>query len=259
MSGFADKLLPKVLHLQVRLYACCARLSAGTDGEALHDLRIALRRLSSLLRPLRREPLCAALEQAVTALNRASGPLRDLEVLANELEAQGLTGPAALRRDCLAEGYAELLAGVPLRGLMIRLDEWPEDCRQARRHGQWLARGRHVARHLDRLARKLAMALRDPAHDRHCLRLLIKRLRYCAEAWPDHCQLTPAELKSLRRAQAALGDWHDHWQWLQRLGVEADLAPCAEVWRQRLRDAEQKADQALQQLCELFNQVPAQS
>ncbi|MEO4046614.1 CHAD domain-containing protein [Pseudomonas sp. CAU 1711] len=259
MSAFDDRLQRRVLGLQVRLYACCARLSAGTDGEALHDLRIALRRLASLLRPLRREPLCAALEQAVTVLNRASGPLRDIEVLAHELEAQGLSGPAALRRDCLAEAYVELLAGVPLRGLMVRLDEWPEDCRQARRHGQWRARGKRVARHLDRLARKLAMALRDPAHDRHRLRLLIKRLRYCAEAWPAYYQLEPARLRSLRRAQAALGHWHDHWQWLQRLEIETDLGPCAGIWRQRLLDAEREADLALLELCEFFPQVPAQS
>src|SRR5690606_5538936 len=52
MSRFEGGLLRQVLGLQVRLYACCARLSAGTDSEALHDLRIALRRLASLLRPL---------------------------------------------------------------------------------------------------------------------------------------------------------------------------------------------------------------
>ncbi|MDX5371046.1 MAG: CHAD domain-containing protein [Pseudomonadaceae bacterium] len=259
MSRFDDGLLRQVLGLQVRLYACCARLSAGTDSEALHDLRIALRRLASLLRPLHHEPLCVALEQAVTALNRASGPLRDLEVLAHEVDALGLQGAAALRRACLAERYAELLAGTPLQRLLIRLDDWPEDCRQARRAGEWQARGKQVRRYLARQGDKLAQALRDPAHDRHRLRLLIKRLRYCAEAWPSYCRLRAEELLALRCAQAALGDWHDHLQWLLRLDAEPDLRPCAELWRQRLQLAEQQADLALLELAELFPEASAQS
>lgn len=48
-----DQILSRVLGLQINLYACEARLEAGIDPEALHDLRIAVRRLRSLLHPLR--------------------------------------------------------------------------------------------------------------------------------------------------------------------------------------------------------------
>ena len=61
MSRRSDSLLENLVQLQVRLRACRERLRAGTDSEGLHDLRIALRRLRSLLRPLRQQ-LPGALE-----------------------------------------------------------------------------------------------------------------------------------------------------------------------------------------------------
>ncbi|MHA5865939.1 CHAD domain-containing protein, partial [Pseudomonas aeruginosa] len=45
MTGFIDELLAEVIGQQVALMSAVARLEARTDGEALHDLRIALRRL----------------------------------------------------------------------------------------------------------------------------------------------------------------------------------------------------------------------
>jgi CHAD domain-containing protein len=259
MAKFQRELRQQIIELHIRLFACIARLQARTDDEALHDLRIALRRLGSLLRPLRREQLCAALEQAAAALGDASGPLRDLEVLAAELETRGLPQAAGLRRAQLADGYVGLLEGLPLRRLLELLDDWPEDHRQAVGGGEWQARGGVVTRYMAKQGRQLAVALRDPAHDRHCLRLLIKRLRYCSEAWPQRMALHGPVLKALRNAQRALGDWHDHWQWLQRVPTEADLAPCANIWREHLQQAEVTADQALHPLLEHFPQVPAQS
>jgi CHAD domain-containing protein len=259
MAGFQRDLQGQVIGLQVRLFACLARLQMQSDAEALHELRIALRRLRSLLRPLRKEPICAALESAAAALGEASGPLRDLEVLAKELHARDQVAAARWRRLRWAEGQARVLEGLPLRRLLILLDDWPEEQRQALRSGAWQARDKAVGKYMRKQERKLATALRDPAHDRHRLRLLIKRVRYCSEAWPQRAALDSAVLKALRNAQSALGDWHDHWQWLQRLHTEPDLAPCAEVWRERLQQAEAAADLALQALLEHFPEAPAQS
>src|SRR5690606_32949876 len=64
MASFSDELMAEVVRTQVRLQACRARLTARTDDEALHDLRIALRKLRSLLRPLRGLPGVEVLEQA---------------------------------------------------------------------------------------------------------------------------------------------------------------------------------------------------
>lgn len=56
MSAMVDHVVSQILALQVRLLACRERLAADTDSEALHDLRIAVRRLRSLLRPLQGLP-----------------------------------------------------------------------------------------------------------------------------------------------------------------------------------------------------------
>ncbi|MCK1794413.1 CHAD domain-containing protein, partial [Pseudomonas violetae] len=62
MSGLVDRLVAHVMGLEVSLMSSQARLEARTDPEALHDLRTTVRRLRSLLRPLRGLPGVAQLE-----------------------------------------------------------------------------------------------------------------------------------------------------------------------------------------------------
>ncbi|HSC81974.1 MAG TPA: CHAD domain-containing protein [Pseudomonas sp.] len=252
MMALLDELRCQVLQLEVRLFACRERLLARTDSEALHDLRIALRRLRSLLRPLRSQAHCARLEQAAAALALASGPLRDLEVLLAELQARGLGEPQRQRRAQLAQGYTRLLDGLALQRLLILLEAWPADCREALRDGEWQVGGKQVRHYLQQQGKLLAASLRDSAHDLHRLRLLIKRLRYCAEAYPRQAELNAACLKALVVAQGALGDWHDRQQWLARGEQERDLDPCIAAWREELAQAEQAADRALEKLLEFF-------
>lgn len=256
MSVVLNDLQAQVLALEVRLYACCARLQAQTDAEALHDLRIALRKLRSLLRPLRRQAPCAQLEQAAAALGQLSGPWRDLEVLAGELRQQGHRLLALRRQAPLLQGYQGLLGSEALQHLFEVLDDWPASCREVAQAGQWCGNGKRIRRYLRAQALRLAEALRDPAHDRHRLRLLIKRLRYGAEAYPQYAELPAQAIAALRGAQSTLGDWHDHLQWLARLPAEPDLAPCAADWQRRLEQAEVQADVALQALLGYFPVAP---
>lgn len=255
MYAFLKSLQVQVITLQVRLYACQARMQAPTDSEALHDLRIAVRRLRSLLRPLRRQPQCVRLEEAAAALGQASGPLRDLEVLMAELQRQGHAELAGRYAADVAQGYQQLLDGLPLRRLLILLDDWPEECRASAAAGEWQVSEKRVTRYMDKLRDKLAEALRDPAHDRHRLRLLIKRVRYCAEIYPQLVELPKTTHKALRKAQGALGDWHDQLQWLARVQAEPALAVCAQRWQARMLQAEARADQALLALIEHYPQA----
>src|SRR3990167_8453584 len=110
MHGLGDEGQQHVLRIRVGLSPCRERLVAATDDEALHDLRIALRQLRSLLRPLCAIAACADLQQRAAQLGRLSGPLRDLEVLQAYLRQQGLNSAAQLRQPRLEQGYAELLA-----------------------------------------------------------------------------------------------------------------------------------------------------
>lgn len=255
MDAFLKSLQAQVITLQMRLYACQARMQAPTDNEALHDLRIAVRRLRSLLRPLRRQPACAHLEQAAAALGQASGPLRDLEVLMAELQRQGHAELGARYAADVAQGYRQLLDGLPLRRLLILLDDWPQECRSSLAAGEWQVGEKRVVKYMDKQRDKLAAALRDPAHDRHRLRLLIKRVRYCAEIYPQLVELPKPTHKALRKAQGALGDWHDQLQWLARVQAEPALAVCVEQWQARMREAEARADQALLDLFEHYPQA----
>jgi CHAD domain-containing protein len=245
MSDFIERCLQRVLALQVRLYACQARLADCTDPEALHDLRIALRQLRSLLRPLRGLPAVDALEQGAAVLGRLSGPLRDREVLKAELERLGLAQLSPIDEAQRAAGYAALARSGELADLMLLLDGWPSNWRDAARQGQLSEVEKRIRRRLRRQQRQLARALRDPAHDRHRLRLLIKRVRYAAETYPQQSRLSKAAQQRLKRAQSALGDWHDHLQWLAQAEVLTSLQPCRTAWLQAQQAAERRADDAL--------------
>ena len=89
MAAMLDHVVGQVIALQVRLLACRERLAANTDSEALHDLRSSVRRLRSLLRPLRGLPGVEQLEAAAKSLGELTTPLRDREVLAAELGQRG--------------------------------------------------------------------------------------------------------------------------------------------------------------------------
>jgi CHAD domain-containing protein len=248
MAAVVDLVLRQVLTQQVRLYACRERLAAATDPEALHDLRIALRRLRSLLRPLRGLPAVDTLQASAVAVGSLSGPLRDLEVLLGNLHDLDKPDALARRLPQLQRGYAALLASRELQALFSALDDWPEEWRRVQADKQLKGAERQIRRRLVKQRRLLGATLADVRHDRHRLRLLIKRVRYAAEAYPGLGGVSAVARAHLKQAQAALGDWHDRLQWLMRAEQEPDLAPCAILWRAELDKAERAADQALLQL-----------
>ena len=85
MAAMLDHVIAQVLALQVRLLACRERLAGDVDSEALHDLRTTLRRLRSLLRPLRGLPGVEQLEEAARALGASSPRILFTEILPNTL------------------------------------------------------------------------------------------------------------------------------------------------------------------------------
>ncbi|SEE13365.1 CHAD domain-containing protein [Pseudomonas anguilliseptica] len=248
MQGLIDEVPRHVLRIHMRLFACRERLRVATDDEALHDLRIALRQLRSLLRPLSSVAVCEALQQRAAELGRLTGPLRDREVLQGYLQQQGFDSAAQSRLPLLQQGYLQLLDSPPLAHLLNALDDWPQQWRQAASNGQLRGLDKLIRQRLRKDRKRLAQALLDPAHDRHRLRLLVKRLRYAAEAYPQLADLSGCMRMQLKQVQSALGDWHDHWQWLQRAEVEVDLQPCVPAWREAMLSAEQQADLALEGL-----------
>ncbi|WP_231423115.1 CHAD domain-containing protein [Pseudomonas sp. Leaf59] len=248
MPALVDQLVAQVISLEVGLLSCQARLAAVTDDEALHDLRTTVRRLRSLLRPLRELPGVEQLELAAGTVGRLTTPLRDREVLAAYLHQQGYQAAAERRLRLQPDAYRQVAQSQELAHLLQILDAFPRFIRAAQR--QKLLKGLRslIEKRLVRQWRKLGDALNDPSHDRHRLRLLIKRVRYAAEAYPELDKLPANALSRLKKAQGALGDWHDCWQWLAQAEQQVDLLPCVPVWHTTMTKAEAQADRVLDKL-----------
>jgi CHAD domain-containing protein len=208
--------------------ACAARtayaaLCKGEDPEALHDLRVALRRMRSLLRAYRAElRLRKRIRRELNELAAATNPARDAEVLL-ELYS-GLPLPTA----------REAKAGVAWAGMRLR-DETASGARAARLalDAELESLCRHVERGLEfsadgqqttwrtALSNRLEMAwveldaelqaLRDEFSmaRAHHARIEVKRLRYLLE--PVRAVLEPAKslVQESKRLQTLLGDLHD--------------------------------------------------
>lgn len=248
MSSMVDHLVANVLALDVKLLACQARLAVSTDSEALHDLRTTVRRLRSLLRPLRDISGVTQLEDAAKAVGQLTTPLRDMQVLAAFLDKQGLHEPARTRNEHLSHACPRVAKSGEMTRLMTLIDQLPTLLRLQQHQGLLRGLRKTIENRMDKQWRKLRVAIAEPDHDRHDLRLLIKRVRYAAEAYPELSHQPKNMQARLKSAQSELGDWHDHLQWLAQAGEQADLAPCISGWQIGIVRAERKAEASLKRL-----------
>ena len=246
--AFVDSLVAQLLRCQVDLWEIQARLQAETDREALHDLRIQLRRLRSLLRPLRKHAGIAPLYAAAAALGRLTTPWRDLEVLIAHLQSQGLGHASAVREAALHSAYATLRDGQVLAPLLALLDNSPATLRNAAQQGQLPGSKKRIRAYLHKQRKQLQLALADSQSDRHRLRLLTKRVRYSNEVYARWSIESAATMAALKVVQATLGDWHDLYQWGQRASREADLQPLQAYWQLRANQALAAVDEPLHHL-----------
>ncbi|MHC8353824.1 CHAD domain-containing protein [Pseudomonas sp. LB3P81] len=134
--SFVDDFVAQIISLEVSLYHSRARLQANSDSEALHVLRIAVRKIRSFLRPLRNMPEVVELNQAAAVVGRATTPTRDLEVIIGELQKMGYPRQAMSRSATLTEQYRKIAGSPVLDKLFTELDRWPELFRTAERAGE---------------------------------------------------------------------------------------------------------------------------
>ncbi|MCR6632464.1 MAG: CHAD domain-containing protein [Magnetospirillum sp.] len=212
-------------------------LLAHGDGEAVHQMRVALRRLRSALkvfRPLVDGPQLNALKEEVRWLLDLLGPARDAEVFLAEIidpVVKGLpdrTGLSTLRDHWRAERQADLEAArqaVENRrftlllldlGAWVEAGDWSSDAALPGFAHRNDALGPFARGVLDRLARKLhkaggrhLAALAPP--DLHQVRIHGKRLRYAGEFFaPLHAKSeAKAYLGALADLQDRLGEIND--------------------------------------------------
>ena len=201
-------------------------LLGARDADALHQARIALRRLRSaflLFRPTVRGKDYRELRDELTWLSSQFGDARNLDVM--------LAGEAGLRDDdplharllkARGKAYARVesaLRSDRARALMLRLALWTEI-------GAWRFRERSgrdaadLAEHqLERQWRKVQRSAprmgKASAEERHKLRLGVKKLRYAAEFFAGLCAKRPRLARrdrfiaALKDLQDRLGDLND--------------------------------------------------
>lgn len=218
--------------------------AGAIDPEAIHQLRVATRRLRALIdvfSPWIKPRWRRALTEELRWIGRSMGPTRDADVLATttlpalRIEHPDMDWPAVdaytekLRGDARAQA-AEALCSERQRALHARLLEAfgighdgqadPRAAKALRRPSRTPGkRPRAMARHAHNVmraryiglfpeARQLAMLDTDQLH---ALRVTIKRARYSAEAllpWMRKAVRTPYQ-DTLHAAQNLLGQLHD--------------------------------------------------
>lgn len=209
------------------------------DAEALHQMRVALRRLRSafaLFKPmLSADPQSQVLRDAVKRVGEPFGKARNLDVfLGDTLEAEIVRRPDepglhALRervqadRDRAYDAVAAVLADKAWRSLLIELVAWVEvgPWRQGETPHRDGPAADFAAAVLERLRRRIKKRGRNldrlSPEDRHRVRIEAKKLRYGAEFFGALF----SDKKARRRHKAfvaALSDLQDH------LGALNDLA-----------------------------------
>ncbi len=221
-----DFLAPLLFRLiaDVRAAAVRAGDGAAADPEAIHDLRVALRRLRTALRPARGlygSRRLQAFGAELGAVARAAGALRDDEALRETLTELHLPEPARAELDAWFERRAQdqqaqrrLLArslastepsslGGTLAALERRLGRRPREGAAAELAEAALAEA------VAGVSARADAPAADPAA-MHALRIRYKRLRYTAELFAPVLGAGAAVLvKEATRMQKRLGELHD--------------------------------------------------
>jgi CHAD domain-containing protein len=201
----------------------------GDDPEAVHQARVAVRRMRAALRlgrPYLRPDWRAGLDGELKWLGGVLGPLRDADVFVIGLRADAATlgkrdriaalgiaerfehgrelSRQAARRELRGDRYHELLQRLAV-ALREPLPLLAADPAVPHTVGAQVAA---VYAGLDRAVRKLP----DTPHDEqlHRIRILAKRLRYAAElGGPGLGKRGPKLARAAKRLQTVLGDHHD--------------------------------------------------
>jgi len=215
---------PKLTEWIGDLEEAIPRVLADSDTEAVHDLRVALRRIRSLLRIVRDvygRFHTNLIRRELAKVADATGALRDEEVLEGTLESLELPARAAKalapwetkrrqRLKALRTSVVALLRSGALQPPLAHLRALmslpcdPERDREVRRFA------RQIVLEAQADVDECRSADVVDVDGMHTLRITYKRLRYSIDAFG---QVLPPELRAWRevaaRFQSLLGDLHD--------------------------------------------------
>jgi CHAD domain-containing protein len=252
MTDLVGPMLGTSLH---RLLAHDLGVRVGSDPEAVHQLRVATRRLRAdlrALRPVLDRARADHLRREVSWLGSLAGPVRDSDVLMERLTPAVATLPEDVRRDGRAliavlvtqrrDRHDAVLAGMRTARYDALLDALVEAVAhppvRAPGHARPDRRADAVfARAAARRWRELVEAVTrtgDPPGSAglHRVRIAAKRVRYTAEAAAPVLGKHAVRLATLaERVQTTLGELHDAVvaeAWLNDAAIEPGLAVVAE-------------------------------
>ena len=245
MSNYCDLAAAtarKALDTQIKAIRAQAEPLKSEDSEAVHDMRVASRRLRTVLTEsasLFDKPRLKKVRQDVRRITGALGRSRELDVSIALLESRrkDFHGP---RRHTLAHTVRvlrRLRAGqsavIAQTVALVESDEFLRDL-------QALAGslGGHPACHLKNAASSTAARFAetvkayacwkesDTEEDLHQLRIAFKKLRYTCEIYCGiYGPAMNAFIKSLKDAQQWLGEWHDYCVIIACIGEAEPSAP----------------------------------
>lgn len=209
------------------------RATCAGDGNALHEMRIALTRLRTMMMfflPMVAGPQQMHLADELKWLNAHLGVVRDLDVAIERLMTVKKKRPRVEHRSWKEERASSqrhltrALRSTRYHSLVKGLSRWIVKGAWSTKRGTQPARRRarpvseYGARRLSRWQKRVikkSRKLRDMgAKKRHRLRLMNKRLSYATEAFAPLASGTAisnqrATLKCLRKAQRSLGALND--------------------------------------------------
>jgi CHAD domain-containing protein len=207
--------------LSTRLGATLPRVRKRADDEAIHDMRVALRRLRVVLkiaRPIFGRFHVDAIRASFTRVHRASGALRDEEVLRETLadlhvasaELDAWMARRAAREELLHGIVQERLRAGDLRNPMRMLRALLVLPVAPKRRRTLVSFAHKVASRAQADVQKRRDANPEDALALHELRIAYKGLRYTTEIFRDALPLDISALAhSAERFQKRLGEIHD--------------------------------------------------
>lgn len=236
-----------------------AELRAEPSADAVHDLRVALRRcrsLASAVEEIDPHPDWQEMRGGARKMFRAMGELRDAQVLEGLIHEYD-PGDERVKAELvhsLNSAQTEALGKV-LR-LAAKFDEtrWSELAKVLRARLKNIPTDGEAARclaleRLEEAKERHRRALRtEKPRPWHELRIALKRFRYSLEMLAP--SLHERWIGSLKRVQDILGDVHDLDVLLETVARSNDEMPgeALEAWRKRIRTAKEEKLQTYRQM-----------
>jgi len=196
----------ELMRRRVRALARALPAARRGDPPAIHQARVATRRLREALPLVTSGARGRKLRRRVRRLTRALGSVRELDVALETLDAFAREVPraaAARVRQVLREERRRLCAAMARELAGVDLDKLGRRAIRAARRSQDIDVRARAARRAGRLRAAIANA-------GHEVRIAVKQLRYALELARDvRGGRTAAPLRPLKAAQDLLGRMHD--------------------------------------------------